>query len=124
MIDSGKLDDGRHFSVWHDPHAKPTYLFAVVAGDLSMIDTDFVTKSGRKVKLEVYSEPRNIKKCQFALDALVASMKWDEEKYGREYDLDIYMVVAVDDFNAGAMENKGLNIFNTAYVLALSLIHI
>ncbi|TNF86270.1 MAG: aminopeptidase N, partial [Gammaproteobacteria bacterium] len=112
------LDDGRRMVTWHDPFPKPSYLFALVAGDLSVIEDTFVTASGREVALKIYTEPHNIEQCDYAMDALKRSMRWDEEVYGREYDLDIYMIVAVDDFNMGAMENKGLNIFNTSCVLA------
>ena len=112
------LQDGRRQVTWHDPFPKPSYLFALVAGDLAMIEDTFTTSSGRKVRLEIYSEPHNIAQCDYAMDALKRSMRWDEETYGREYDLDIYMIVAVDDFNMGAMENKGLNVFNTSCVLA------
>jgi aminopeptidase N len=112
------LDHGRRKVTWHDPFPKPSYLFALVAGDLSVIEDSFVTRSGREVALQIYTEPHNIDQCDYAMDALKRSMRWDEEAYGREYDLDIYMIVAVDDFNMGAMENKGLNIFNTSCVLA------
>lgn len=111
-------DEGsRHWVTWEDPYKKPAYLFALVAGDLAQINDTFTTKSGRKVKCAIYSEPENINQCNYAMEALKHSMKWDEETYGREYDLDIYMIVAVNDFNMGAMENKGLNIFNAKYVL-------
>src|SRR5690606_38440285 len=103
---------------WHDPHKKPAYLFALVAGDLLVKEDQFTTMSGRNVTLQIFVEPRNIDKTEYALDALKRSMRWDEEVYGREYDLDIFMIVAVDDFNMGAMENKGLNIFNSSCVLA------
>ena len=112
------LADGRRQVTWHDPHPKPSYLFALVAGDLSFIEDEFVTASGRRVTLQIFTEPHNIEQCDYAMAALKRSMRWDEEVYGREYDLDIYMIVAVDDFNMGAMENKGLNIFNTSCVLA------
>ena len=117
-VETGDLDEGRHFAKWHDPFPKPSYLFALVAGDLAMIAGSFTTGSGRQIALEIYSEAHNIDQCDYALESLQKSMRWDEEVYGLEYDLDIYMVVAVDDFNMGAMENKGLNIFNTKYVLA------
>ena len=110
--------DGRRRVVWHDPFPKPSYLFALVAGDLAMLEDSFVTASGRTVALQIFSEPHNIGQCDYAMDALKRSMRWDEEVYGREYDLDVFMVVAVEDFNMGAMENKGLNIFNTSCVLA------
>ncbi len=117
-VNSGDLNDGRHFAKWHDPFPKPSYLFALVAGDLAMITDTFITHSGREITLEIYSEAHNIDQCDYALASLKKSMRWDEQVYGLEYDLDIYMIVAVDDFNMGAMENKGLNIFNTKYVLA------
>ena len=109
---------GRRTVTWHDPHPKPSYLFALVAGDLAMREDSFTTASNRTVTLQIYSEPHNIDQCAYAMDALKRSMRWDEQTYGREYDLDIFMIVAVDDFNMGAMENKGLNIFNTSCVLA------
>ena len=117
-VDGGDLPDGRHFAVWHDPFRKPSYLFALVAGDLVCIEDRFTTASGRAVALRVYVQERNREKCGHALRSLQRAMRWDEETFGREYDLDIYMIVAVDDFNMGAMENKGLNIFNSRYVLA------
>jgi aminopeptidase N len=112
------LTDGRHKSVWQDPHKKPCYLFALVAGDLEHIEDSFKTMSGTDVTLRIYVESQNINKCDYAMDALKRSMKWDEETYGREYDLNIFNIVAVDDFNMGAMENKSLNIFNSSCVLA------
>ena len=118
LIASGDLDDGRHFAQWADPHPKPAYLFALVGGDLACVEDSFTTMSGRKVALKVYVQPQNKDKCDYTLDALKRAMRWDEETFGREYDLDIFMIVAVDHFNFGAMENKGLNIFNSAYVLA------
>ncbi|MDS1134639.1 aminopeptidase N [Nitratireductor indicus] len=117
-VESGKLDGGRHFAVWHDPHPKPSYLFALVAGDLGMVSDSFTTASGRKVALGVYVEHGNETRAAYAMDALKRSMRWDEERFGREYDLDVFNLVAVSDFNMGAMENKGLNIFNDKYVLA------
>ena len=117
-IDKGKMADGRHWVRWEDPHPKPAYLFALVAGDLSCIDDQFTTQSGREVKLQIFAEPKDHNKLAYAMDSLKRSMRWDEQVYGREYDLDIYMIVAVDFFNMGAMENKGLNIFNTSCVLA------
>ncbi len=110
--------DERHGVTWHDPHPKPSYLFALVAGDLGVISDEFVTMSGNKVALNIYCDLGNENKCHHAMRSLKEAMKWDEEEYGREYDLDIYNIVAVDSFNMGAMENKGLNIFNSAYVLA------
>ena len=117
-IASGEENDGRHWATWEDPFKKPAYLFALVAGDLWCVEDTFTTMSGRDVALRIYVEPENIDKCQHAMDSLKKSMKWDEEAYGREYDLDIFMIVAVNDFNMGAMENKGLNIFNSSAVLA------
>ena len=112
------LNDGRHEVTWSDPFPKPAYLFALVAGDLRCINDQHITPSGREVALRIYVEPENIDKCDHAMASLKQAMRWDEEQYGREYDLDIYMIVAVNDFNMGAMENKGLNIFNSRYVLA------
>ncbi len=114
----GDLDGGRHFAQWVDPHPKPSYLFALVGGDLVAVEDSFTTMSGRKVALKVFVQPRNKEKCAYTLDALKRAMRWDEERFGRVYDLDVFMIVAVDHFNFGAMENKGLNIFNSAYVLA------
>ena len=119
LIDSGDLLDGRHYATWHDPFPKPSYLFALVAGDLVRISDRFVTRSGRDIDLHIYVEERNRDKCGHAMRSLQKAMQWDEERFGREYDLDTYMIVAVDDFNMGAMENKGLNVFNSKYVLAL-----
>ena len=110
--------DGRHGVTWHDPHPKPSYLFALVAGDLGSVSDSFTTASGNEVVLNIYVDKGNESKCSHAMLSLKNAMKWDEQKYGREYDLDIYNIVAVDSFNMGAMENKGLNIFNSAYVLA------
>jgi len=118
LVESGELDNGKHFAVWQDPSLKPSYLFALVAGQLEFIQDEFTTMSGRKVELRLYTEAKNIHKCEHAMQSLKQAMSWDEQTYGREYDLDIYMVVAVDDFNMGAMENKGLNIFNSSCVLA------
>lgn len=119
LIASGDLDDGRHFATWHDPFPKPCYLFALVAGNLVRISDTFTTCSGRTVDLHIFVEERNRTKCDHAMRSLQKAMRWDEERFGREYDLDTYMIVAVDDFNMGAMENKGLNVFNSKYVLAL-----
>ena len=119
LIEQGELDGGLHFATWHDPFPKPSYLFAVVAGDLVRISDTFTTASDRKVALHIYVEARNREKCGHAMQALKKAMRWDEERFGREYDLDSYMILAVDDFNMGAMENKGLNVFNSKYVLAL-----
>ncbi len=115
---TGDLDNGQHFAEWDDPTPKPCYLFALVAGDLQFIQDKHVTPSGRSVDLRIYTEPENIRQCDHAMRALQNAMRWDEEKYGREYDLDVYNIVAVNDFNMGAMENKGLNIFNARFVLA------
>ncbi|UCZ85188.1 aminopeptidase N [Pseudomonas sp. L5B5] len=117
-IASGPGEDGWHWATWEDPFMKPAYLFALVAGDLWCVEDTFSTMSGRDVALRIYVEPENIDKCQHAMTSLKKSMRWDEETYGREYDLDIFMIVAVNDFNMGAMENKGLNIFNSSAVLA------
>ncbi|MEN5142632.1 aminopeptidase N [Pseudomonas juntendi] len=117
-IGSGPAEDGRHWATWEDPFMKPAYLFALVAGDLWCVEDKFVRQSGRDVTLRIYVEPENIDKCDHAMVSLKKSMRWDEEVYGREYDLDIFMIVAVNDFNMGAMENKGLNIFNSSCVLA------
>ncbi len=114
----GQHDDGRHWAKWHDPHPKPSYLFALVAGDLKSISDQFITQSGQQVELNIYTQAHNIDKCQHAMDSLKHAMRWDEQSYGCEYDLAVYNIVAVDDFNMGAMENKGLNIFNSKYVLA------
>jgi aminopeptidase N len=116
-VDSGE-DGTRHWVGWQDPYPKPAYLFALVAGDLACVEDNFVTRSGRDVQLQIFTEHHNRDKCDHALRSLQKAMRWDEEVYGLEYDLDLYMVVAVDDFNMGAMENKGLNVFNTKYVLA------
>jgi len=118
LEDQGRFDDGRHWVRWHDPHPKPSYLFALVAGDLYVQQDKFTTLSGHEVALRIYVDPENKHKCDHALKSLKQAMQWDEETYGREYDLDVFMIVAVNDFNMGAMENKGLNIFNAACVLA------
>ncbi|MDH3641399.1 MAG: aminopeptidase N, partial [Gammaproteobacteria bacterium] len=118
LIADEQVAGGRRRVTWQDPFPKPSYLFALVAGDLALLADEFITASGRKVALQIYSEPHNIGQCNYAMDVLKRSMRWDEEVFGREYDLDIFMIVAVEDFNMGAMENKGLNIFNTSCVLA------
>src|SRR3954468_4734811 len=118
LVHSGDVPEGRHFALWSDPFPKPCYLFALVAGDLGHIEDEFVTKSGRKVALRIYVEHGNEPKALYAMDSLKRAMRWDEENYGREYDLDIFMIVAVSAFNMGAMENKGLNIFNDKVLLA------
>ena len=117
-IDGGEFSDGRHWVKWEDPFAKPSYLFALVAGDLAVTEDRFTTMSGRNVKIEFYTTEADKPKVGFAVESLKNAMKWDETRFGLEYDLDIFMVVAVGDFNMGAMENKGLNIFNTKFVLA------
>lgn len=117
-VSTKTLNNGRHAVTWQDPFKKPCYLFALVAGDLGVIRDSFTTRSGRKVDLEIYSAHGTQDRCHFAMEALKKSMKWDEERFGREYDLSTYMIVAVDDFNAGAMENKGLNVFNSRLVFA------
>ncbi len=117
-IDGGELEGGRHWAKWEDPFKKPSYLFALVAGELECVADSFTTMSGREVKLEIYVEGQDVDKCAHAMDSLKRSMKWDEEVFGLEYDLDQFMIVAVGDFNMGAMENKGLNVFNSKLVLA------
>ena len=117
-VESGDLPDGRHYAVWHDPHPKPAYLFALVGGRLDRVGGSFTTRSGRAVELGIYVEAGKADRAGYALDALIRSMRWDEEAFGCEYDLDVFNIVAVSDFNMGAMENKGLNIFNDKYVLA------
>ncbi len=117
-VGAGDLGDGRHWARWVDPQRKPSYLFALVAGDLEYIEDHFTTGSGRNVVLRVYVEKQNLDKCGHAMQSLIKAMQWDEQRFGLEYDLDIYNIVATDDFNMGAMENKSLNIFNSKYVLA------
>jgi len=118
LVEHGEAPGGRHFAVWHDPHPKPSYLFALVAGDLACVEDHYVTMSGRNVTLRIYVEHGKQDHCLYAMDSLKRAMLWDEKAFGREYDLDIFMIVAVSDFNMGAMENKGLNVFNDKYVLA------
>ncbi|MDZ7841943.1 MAG: aminopeptidase N [Gammaproteobacteria bacterium] len=118
LVESASIEGGMRRVVWHDPHPKPSYLFALVAGDLACIEDRFTTMGGKPVDLYVYTQHHNIDKCGHAMRALKNAMRWDEEQYGREYDLERFHIVAVDDFNMGAMENKGLNIFNSQYVLA------
>lgn len=118
LIEKGDVGDDRHFAVWHDPTKKPSYLFACVVADLAVMSDHYTTSEGREVLLEIYAVPADIDKCHVAMTALKDSMKWDEEHYGRAYDLDRYMIVATGQFNMGAMENKGLNIFNTSCVLS------
>ncbi|MEG9884498.1 MAG: aminopeptidase N [Hyphomicrobiales bacterium] len=119
LVESGDIDaSGRHYAIWNDPFPKPCYLFALVAGDFARVEDEFVTMSGRKVALRIYVEPGKQDRCHWAMASLKRAMRWDEEVFGREYDLDIFMIAAVPDFNMGAMENKGLNIFNDKYILA------
>ncbi|MBS9780275.1 MAG: aminopeptidase N [Moraxellaceae bacterium] len=118
LIEQGELANNRHFKIWHDPAKKPSYLFACVIADLSVMQDKYTTIEGREVLLEIYAKEKDIEKCHVAMQALKDSMKWDEDNYGRAYDLDRFMIVAVSQFNMGAMENKGLNIFNTACVLS------
>ncbi|MDQ7016614.1 MAG: aminopeptidase N, partial [Gammaproteobacteria bacterium] len=118
--DSGELDNGKHWATWHDPFPKPSYLFALVAGDLAQINDTHTTADGREIALSIFVEHHNRDKCAHAMTSLQKAMLWDEETFGLVYDLDVYMIVAVDDFNMGAMENKGLNVFNSKYVLANS----
>lgn len=117
-VDSGSLDNGRHWVRWEDPFRKPAYLFALVAGNLEFIEDQFTTQSGSEVTLRIFVEAKDLDKCEHAMTSLINAMRWDEDVYGREYDLNIFNIVAVDDFNMGAMENKSLNIFNTSCVLA------
>ena len=118
LVGQGSVDKQRHWVKWVDPYRKPSYLFALVAGRLVKLEDSFKTRSGKQVKLEIHVEPGNLDKCGHAMTSLKKAMKWDEDVFGLEYDLDVYMIVAVGDFNMGAMENKGLNVFNTKYVLA------
>ncbi|EOY8494982.1 aminopeptidase N [Providencia stuartii] len=117
-IAEGTLDDGRHWVKWQDPFPKPSYLFALVAGDFDVLRDTFVTRTGREVALELFVDKGNLDRAPWAMQSLKNAMRWDEDRFGLEYDLDIYMIVAVDFFNMGAMENKGLNVFNSKYVLA------
>ncbi len=118
LVDSGNLEKGRHWAKWEDPFKKPCYLFAFVAGDFDVLQDKFMTQSNREVALHIYVEKGYSDQAHHAMYSLKEAMRWDEKAYGREYDLDIYMIVAIADFNMGAMENKGFNIFNTKYVLA------
>lgn len=118
LVDQGDLADGRHFAIWEDPFPKPSYLFALVAGRLDCLEDSFRTQSGRDVALKIWVEPGNAPKAAYAMDSLKRAMRWDETRFGLEYDLDIFNIVAVGDFNMGAMENKSLNIFNAKYILA------
>lgn len=117
-VDEGDVGDGRHYAVWHDPFPKPAYLFALVAGEFDVLRDEFTTMSGKNVPLEIFVDPGDAPRAAYAMDSLKRAMKWDEDAFGREYDLDRFMIVAVRDFNFGAMENKGLNIFNSALLLA------
>lgn len=117
-IGSGELEDGKHYAIWEDPFKKPSYLFAVAAGEFDLLRDKFVTMSGREIDLRIYTDPGQSHKAKFAMESLKNSMKWDEEKFGLEYDLNMYIIVAVSSFNSGAMENKGLNVFNSRYVFA------
>ncbi len=118
LLEKWNLENNRHFTKWEDPFKKPAYIFALVAWNLDFIEDKFTTMSGKKVTLRIFTENHNIPKCNFAMDSLKKSMKWDEEKFGREYDLELFMIVAVDDFNHWAMENKGLNVFNSEVIFA------
>ena len=118
LVEQGDLGGGRHFAVWHDPFPKPSYLFALVAGDLACREDTFRTRSGRDVKLRIFVEHGKVPRTAYAMDALKRAMRWDEERFGLEYDLDLFNIVAVSDFNMGAMENKSLNVFNDKYILA------
>jgi aminopeptidase N len=118
-VESGEVGNGRHYAIWHDPHPKPSYLFALVGGDLGSIEDQFTTASGRNVKLAIHVEKGKEHRAHYAMESLIHAMRWDEFVYGREYDLDVFNIVAVPDFNMGAMENKGLNIFNDKYILAI-----
>jgi len=117
-VGSGDLPGGRHWVKWDDPFPKPSYLFAIVAGDLALVEDHFITRSGRNVSLRIYVEEENLDRCEHAMESLINAMRWDEDRFNLEYDLDIYHIVATNDFNMGAMENKSLNIFNSKYVLA------
>ncbi len=118
QADSGDLPDGRHWVSWEDPFPKPSYLFALVAGDLTLVEDKFTTRSGVDVALRIYVEKENFDRCEHAMESLINAMRWDEDRFNLEYDLDIYHIVATNDFNMGAMENKSLNVFNSKYVLA------
>ena len=118
QLEAGPAGEGRHYTLWHDPHPKPSYLFALVAGDLTCVEDHLTTASGRAVTLQIWVEHGNEHLTGHAMDSLKKSMRWDEEVYGLEYDLDLFQIVAVSHFNMGAMENKGLNIFNSKFVLA------
>ncbi|HZZ33780.1 MAG TPA: M1 family aminopeptidase, partial [Phenylobacterium sp.] len=118
LMENGSLPNGRHYAVWNDPFPKPCYLFALVAGELDVLEDKLVTMTGRTVDLRIYVDPGMAPRGAYAMDALKRAMTWDEDTFGLEYDLDLFMIVAVRDFNFGAMENKGLNIFNSSLLLA------
>ncbi len=118
LVAQGALDRGRHFARWHDPFPKPSYLFALVAGDLASLDATFTSRSGRRIELKIFSTAQNLPRCHHAMASLKRAFAWDEQRFGLEYDLDTFMIFCADDFNMGAMENKGLNIFNSRLVLA------
>ncbi|NBV43307.1 aminopeptidase N, partial [bacterium] len=118
LVKTEILDKNRHLAVWEDPFLKPSYLYALVAGRFDVVEDYFITMSGRRIQLQIYADPGYGPRCHYALQALKNAMSWDETQYGREYDLDRFMIVAIDAFNMGAMENKGLNVFNSAYILA------
>ncbi len=118
LVEKGSLQEGKHYALWKDPFPKPSYLYALVAGDLGKVNDSFITMNKKEIELNIYCDKGNEEKCSFAMESLKNSMKWDEDRFGREYDLEIYNIVAVDSFNMGAMENKGLNVFNSHYVLA------
>ena len=118
LVAQGDLDHGRHFARWHDPFPKPSYLFALVAGDLASLDANFTSRSGRRIELKIFSTAQNLPRCHHAMASLKRAFAWDEQRFGLEYDLDTFMIFCADDFNMGAMENKGLNIFNSRLVLA------
>jgi aminopeptidase N len=118
LVESGELAGGRHWVRWDDPFPKPSYLFAIVAGELELVEDHFKTRGGRDVALKIYVESENIDRCEHAMESLINAMRWDEDRFDLEYDLDVYHIVATNDFNMGAMENKSLNIFNSKYVLA------
>src|SRR5690606_20484120 len=118
LVEQGELPDGRHYAVWDDPFPKPCYLFALVAGDLAVNEDSFPTRSGRKVRLRIFVEHGKEGRTAYAMDSLKRAMRWDETRFGLEYDLDLFNIVAVSDFNMGAMENKSLNVFNDKYILA------
>ena len=118
LVASGELPEGRHFTRWHDPHPKPCYLFALVAGVLERVSAPFTTMQGRAVEVNVWAEPADVARCEYALGATLRAMTWDEQRFGRAYDLSVFNIVAAQDFTMGAMENKGLNIFNARYILA------